>query len=40
MNKTLTLEEEINVWLWFWVTTAAIFLVLWVVTQWDFKKKK
>jgi hypothetical protein len=40
MNKSLTLEEEINVWLWFWVGTAVIFLVLWVITQWDFKKKK
>ena len=40
MNKTLTLEEEINVWLWFWGTAVVIFTVLWVVTQWDFKKKK
>jgi hypothetical protein len=40
MNRTLTLEEEIDVWLWFWVTAAAIFLVLWVVTQCDFKRKK
>jgi hypothetical protein len=36
----MSLEEEINVWLVFWGGAVLIFVILWIITQFDFKRKK
>ena len=36
----MSLEEEINVWLLFWGTSAVIFTIVWIITQFKFKRKK
>jgi hypothetical protein len=34
----MSLEQEINVWLLFWGGAALIFAILWIITQFKFKK--
>lgn len=34
------LQNEINIWLTFWISTAVIFLVLWVIINFGNKDKK
>lgn len=40
MNRTTTLQEEIDIWIYFWGTALIIFVVIWVLTQIDFKNKR